>query len=102
MSVIDGRGRRDALEGAVHFDGIELRGVIAEVICGFHSFGVESAAPARRCECERAKTDAGERARAGSLLDRHLLCSAEWRAYRMDGPEFGYFIASHCPRKLTI
>lgn len=43
--------QQGSVEGAVHFDGIEFRRIVGQIVGGFHSFRVECASPSRSGEC---------------------------------------------------
>jgi hypothetical protein len=39
------------VEGGIHFDGVEFRGVVRQEVTRLHLFGIEGTLPARGCEC---------------------------------------------------
>ena len=49
-----GARRRRPVKRAVHLDGVKVRGVVAQILCGFHPFGIEASLPARRSKGRRA------------------------------------------------
>ena len=59
----DGGGGGSAVEGGVHFDGVEFGGVVGEVVGGFHAGGVERGFPAGRRKGAGAEMDLTKHAR---------------------------------------